>query len=45
MVRPWVEVSKCQYKQLKRLKEKTGKSVSGIIREAVSHFVRKNTIL
>ena len=41
MVRPWVVVSKCQYEQLKKLKEKTGKPVSMIIQEAVSDFVRK----
>jgi len=41
MVRPWVKVSKCQYEQLKKLKDKTGRPVSAIIREAASHFVRK----
>jgi len=41
MVRPWVELEKHQYKQLKELQENTGKAISEIVREAVSEFVRK----
>jgi len=41
MIRRWVKLSVSQYEQLKKLKEKTSKSVSTIIREAVSNFVRK----
>ena len=41
MVRPWVKVSLCQYEELKRLGEKKGKPLSGIIREAVSEFLKK----
>ena len=40
MIRPWVKVSLCQYEELKRLREKTGKPLSEIIREAVCEFVR-----
>ncbi len=41
MVRPWVKVSLCQYQELKRLRENTGKSLSKIVREAVCDFVKK----
>ena len=41
MVRPWVKVSLCQYEELKRLREKKGKPLSGIIREAVGEFLKK----
>ncbi len=41
MVRPWVELEKHHYKQLKELQENTGKAISEMIREAVSEFVRK----
>ncbi len=41
MVRPWVKVSLCQYQKLNRLKEKTGRPLSEMIREAVSGFVKK----
>jgi len=41
MVRPWVELANYQYEELKKLREKTGKPVSGMIREAVSGFVEK----
>ncbi len=41
MVRPWVKVSLCQYRELKRLKEETGRPLSEIIRACVCRFVRK----
>jgi predicted DNA-binding protein len=41
MVRPWVKVSLCQYEELKRLREKKGKPLSQIIREAVCEFLKK----
>ena len=41
MIHPWVKLSLYQYEQLKKLKEKTGKPVSEIIREAASRFIRK----
>ncbi len=41
MVRSWVKVSLCQHQELKRLREKKGKPLSGIIREAVSEFLKK----
>lgn len=41
MVRPWVEVSNYQYERLKKLTEKSDRSLSEIIREAVSEFVNK----
>ena len=41
MVRPWVKISLSQYQKLNRLTKKRGKSLSEIIREAVSQFVRK----
>jgi len=41
MVRPWVKVSLSQYEKLNRLREKSGKPLSEIVREAVSKFVRK----
>jgi len=41
MVRPWVELSLDQYEQLKKLRESTGKPISGMIREAVARFVEK----
>jgi len=41
MVRAWVKVSLCQYQELKRLTKKRGKSLSGIIREAVGEFLKK----
>jgi len=40
-VRPHVQLTKSQYEQLKELKEKTGKPVSEMIREAVSRSVEK----
>ena len=43
-MRPWVKVSLSQYEKLNRLKEKTGRSLSEIIREAVSKFVRKKDL-
>jgi len=41
MIRPWVEFEKDQYERVKNLSKKTGRPVSGIIREAVSNFVTK----
>ena len=41
MVRPWVELEKDRCELLKELREKTGRPVSGMIREAVTNFVRK----
>jgi len=41
MVRPWIEVSLCQYEKLRKLREETGKLLSEIIRKAVCDFVRK----
>jgi len=41
MVRPWVEVSLYQYEKLKRLRKKSGKPLSEMIREAVCKFVKK----
>ncbi len=41
MVRPWVKVSLCQYKELKGLTDKKDKPLSEIIREAVCQFVKK----
>ena len=41
MVRPWVKISLCQYEELKRLREKKGKPLSRIIREAVGEFLKK----
>jgi len=41
MVRSWVKVSLFQYQALKRLIKKRGKSLSEIIREAVSGFAKK----
>ena len=41
MVRAWVKISLCQHEKLKRLRKKSGKPLSEMIREAVSKFVRK----
>jgi len=41
MVRPWVKVSLCQHEKLRRLTEKSGRSLSQIIREAVCEFLKK----
>ncbi len=41
MVRPWVKVSLCQYEKLKRLRKKSGKPLSEIIRESVCELVKK----
>jgi len=41
MVRPWVKLSLCQYEELKRLREKKGKPLSEIIREAVGELLKK----
>ncbi len=41
MIRPWVKVSLCQYQKLRKLKEETNRSLSEIIRETVSGFVKK----
>jgi len=41
MVRPWVKVSLCQYQKLRKLRERSGKPLSEIIREAVCDFVKK----
>ena len=41
MVRSWVGLEKGQYERVKNLSKKTGRPVSGIIREAVSSFVAK----
>ena len=41
MIRPWVEVSLCQYQKLNGLKEETDRPLSGIIREAVAKFISK----
>jgi len=41
IVRPWVKISLCQYEELKRLREKKGKPLSRIIREAVGEFLKK----
>jgi len=41
MVRPWVEVSLCQYEKLRKLREQTNRTLSEIIREAVCDLVRK----
>jgi len=40
-VRPLVKLSLYQNEELKKTKEKTGKPLSQIIREAVSRFIRK----
>jgi len=40
VVRPYVQLAKSQYEQLKSVNEKTGTAVSGMIREAVSRFAR-----
>ena len=44
MVRPWVELERDQYRELETPKKKTGRSVSEVIREAVSNFVAKINI-
>ena len=41
MVRPWVEVPLSQYEKLNRLRERSGKPLSEIVRETVSKFVRR----
>jgi len=41
MIRPWVELEKDQYERVKNLSKKTGRPVSGIIREAVTSFATK----
>jgi len=41
MVRPWVKVSLRQYDKLRNFREKTGKPLSKIIREAVGGFLKK----
>ncbi len=41
MVRPWVKVSLRQYDKLRNFREKTGKPLSKIIREAVAKFTTK----
>jgi len=41
MIRPWVKASLYQYEELKRLREKKGRSLSQIIRETVSEFLKK----
>jgi len=41
MVRPWVELSPCQYEKLRKLRETARKPLSKIIREAVCEFVKK----
>jgi len=41
MVRPWVKVSLSQYQKLRKLREETNRSLSELIREAVSKFVKK----
>jgi len=41
MVRPWVKISLCQYEELRRLTEKSGRSLSQIILEAVGEFLKK----
>lgn len=41
MVRPWVKISLYQYEKLKRLRKKSGKPLSEIVRKAVSQFVKK----
>jgi len=41
MIRPWVELPNSQYEQLKELRKKAGRSLSAMIREAVSSFVTK----
>jgi len=41
MVRPWVKVSLCQYESLRKLRKKSGKPLSEIIRKAVCDFARK----
>jgi len=41
MIRPWVEISLSQYQELKRLREKRGRPLSEVIREAVCEFLRK----
>ena len=41
MVRPWVKVTLSQYQELERLTKERSKPLSGIIREAVSEFLKK----
>lgn len=41
MVRPWVEISLCQHEKLKKIKERTGRPLSGMLREAVFRLVQK----
>jgi len=41
MVRPWVEISLCQYEKLKKIKERTGRPLSGMLREVVFRLVQK----
>ncbi len=41
MVRSWVKVSLSQYEKFKEIKKKSGRPLSGIIREAASQFVQK----
>lgn len=41
MVCSWVEVSLSQYDKLNRSRERSGKPLSEIVREAVSKFVKK----
>ncbi|TET10628.1 ribbon-helix-helix domain-containing protein [Candidatus Aerophobetes bacterium] len=41
MARPWVELEKDQYRELKNLNRKTGRPVSGMIREAITSFATK----
>jgi len=41
VIRPYVRLAESQYERLNELREKRGKSVSEMIREAVSRFVKK----
>ncbi|MEE9192875.1 MAG: ribbon-helix-helix domain-containing protein [Candidatus Aerophobetes bacterium] len=41
MVRSWVKVSLSQYEKFKEIKKKSGRPLSGIIREAASQFLKK----
>ena len=41
MVRSWVKVSLSQYEKFKEIKKKSGRPLSGIIREAAPQFLKK----
>ena len=41
MIRLWVKLFRNHYEQIKKLKKRIGKSLSTIVREAVSQFIKK----